>query len=99
MADSELKVGMRGMWGDVRSEVVAVGSSLVIVRSLETGGEYGIGRELFTPDPTPPSTVKVEIDLDYLRSWASCRTSPSGAAFTDRLIEICRAALRAEGLE
>lgn len=99
MADSELKVGMRGTFGDVRSEVVGVFSSLVIVRSLETGCEYGIGRELFTPDPDPPSTVKVEMDRELVEWWRNFPEMPVAPSGEGEMFQRTAVALRAEGLE
>ena len=129
MADSELKVGMRGTWGDISVGILHVGEKKLFVRSAQSGEEYMIWPERFTPDPapepclawngvtscplpfghagkcnpdpTPPSTVKVEI-LTHLVQQAATWADDDLIVHSGLTWEIglaCRAALRAEGLE
>ena len=110
MADSELKVGMRGTWenGVDRFAAVFIGPSIVeygkIVVEFAFGDEGWLletidkGAFFPEPDPTPPSTVKVEMSVEDARVWKDISAIANWQQLA-RLQEAARAALRAEGLE
>lgn len=104
---TELKVGMRGTWGATQLPCVVVvpepdSTGCIVVGTLrdrELRHYVVIPPEDFTPEPNPPTTVMVEMDVDDAKRWSGAAADIRRDSLRrQRLAEAAKKALKEAGL-